>query len=135
MASKQFTINQVRKEFLEEAHLTSAKFPENISEFDALGLEEEYSTGFKAPFVKKSHIKIALNFEEQHEIKLNGTVFIVGSIDHVIVENNLVEETGHINYSNTDSVSVAGLDTYYSITKIERKPYARVPNVKENKVK
>lgn len=127
MASKQFTINQVRKEFLEEAHLSSAKFPKDVSEFQALGLEEEFIEDYSAPFVKESHIKIALTYEEQHEIKLNKTVFIVGKIDYVIIEDRLIEEMGHINYSVTDSVSVAGLDTYYSTSKIDRKAYARVP--------
>ena len=41
-----FTINHIYEEIIEDAHHTSAKYPENISEFDITNLEAEYKGAF-----------------------------------------------------------------------------------------
>ena len=50
-----FTINQIQKSFVKNAHYTSAKFNESISEFEMYKLDEEYINNFHAPFVKQSN--------------------------------------------------------------------------------
>ena len=46
-----YTINHVQEEMMEKAHQTSARYPKTISEFDAVGLEDEVINDFPAPFV------------------------------------------------------------------------------------
>ena len=75
-----FTINQIHKDIFKQAHQTSARYDKDVSEFDACGLTPEFTEIVKAPYVKESKIKIGLKFLEEHEIKSNGTIFIVGEI-------------------------------------------------------
>jgi flavin reductase (DIM6/NTAB) family NADH-FMN oxidoreductase RutF len=55
-----YTINHVNRAFLELAHQTSAKYPEEVSEFDEVGLTPEFIEATQAPFVKESKVKYAL---------------------------------------------------------------------------
>ena len=61
MESGIFTINHVYEDILEDAHHTSAKYEEEISEFDITELEAEYHNDCKAPFVKGSPVQMEMN--------------------------------------------------------------------------
>ena len=52
--SKFYTINHVSDNIIERAHMTSAKFNRDESEFEKCDLEKEYIDDFHAPYVKKS---------------------------------------------------------------------------------
>ena len=78
--NKFYTINHINESIVEQAHYTSAKFDKDQSEFELCGLSEEYLYGFKAPFVKESHLKLGMQFLECLPIKANGTVLIIGEI-------------------------------------------------------
>ena len=56
-ATKQYTINQVSDSFWKSAHQTSARYPQEISEFEQIGLSASYIENFNAPFVKESRLK------------------------------------------------------------------------------
>ena len=60
MSTGYFTINHVHKDFYEKAHLTSAKYPKNVSEFQEVGLEETFLENFYAPFVKNAEVQVAM---------------------------------------------------------------------------
>ena len=51
-----YSINQVGADFYQKAHQTSARYLAEISEFDAVGLTEEYRDSHRAPFVGESSI-------------------------------------------------------------------------------
>jgi flavin reductase (DIM6/NTAB) family NADH-FMN oxidoreductase RutF len=120
-----YTINHIHKSFTEKAHYTSAKFDENISEFNKCNLTEDYIDGFKAPFVKESNFKMGMRFKESIDIKINGTVMIIGEIEHLIVTDSAFVNND-IDLEKTESVGISGLNTYYELKKIERYPFARV---------
>ena len=126
MSSKSFTINQVHPEFVANAHYTSAKFDKEESEFEKCHLTEEYLDGFAAPFVKESRLKIGMHFEEAIPIEINNCIMIVGSIQHLIVDDNAVDDNGQIDLQRLKSVGIGGLNRYYSLTSIDKFPYARV---------
>ena len=126
MHSKCFTINQVHPEFVANAHYTSAKFEKEESEFEKCQLTEEYIEGFAAPFVKESRLKIGMKYEESIPIKINNCIMIVGSIQHLIVDENAVDENGQIDLERLDSVGIGGLNRYYNLQSIDKFPYARV---------
>ena len=124
--NKQFTINQVTTDFIEHAHYTSAKFPEDVSEFDSCRLTEEYIEDFQAPFVQESLIKIGLTLQEIIEIPSSGTSLIVGRIAHVLIPDDIVDENGYIDLESSKTVGVSGLNSYYSLKYSTSLPYARV---------
>ena len=73
MESGIFTINHVYEDILEDAHHTSAKYEEEISEFDITELEAEYHNDCKAPFVKGSPVQMEMRFIEEYHIKSNNS--------------------------------------------------------------
>jgi flavin reductase (DIM6/NTAB) family NADH-FMN oxidoreductase RutF len=123
-----YTINHIHPEFVEKAHYTSAKFSSDVSEFDACNLSEEYINHFKAPFVQESIFKMGLRFKEAVDIKLNGTVLVIGEIEElVIADKAFVNED--IDLEASEGVGISGLNTYYSLKKIESYPYARLSEI------
>ncbi len=123
-----YTINHIHPAFTKNAHYTSAKFDESVSEFDSCNLTEEYLRDFKAPFVKESTFKMGLRFKEAIDITVNGTILIIGEIEHLVVPENAIVE-GNIDLEASDSVGISGLNSYYSLKKIEEHPYARLKDV------
>lgn len=123
-----YTINHIHPEFVEKAHYTSAKFSSDVSEFDACNLSEEYINHFKAPFVQESIFKMGLRFKEALDIKLNGTVLVIGEIEElVIADKAFVNED--IDLEASEGVGISGLNTYYSLKKIDSYPYARLSEI------
>ena len=59
-----FTINHIWEDIIEDAHHTSAKYPEEVSEFEMTGLEPEFKGNFKAPFVKNAPVQMSMKFIE-----------------------------------------------------------------------
>ena len=46
--------------------------------------------------MQESPIKLGLQLEEEHPIKANGTIFIVGKVVEILIEDRLIAEDGHI---------------------------------------
>lgn len=134
LENKQYTINHVGSSFIKKAHYTSAKIERALSEFEVCGLTEEYISSFKAPFVKESALKIGMEFKEAIDINLNETVLIIGEVQHLILPDAAIGEDEDIDLANIDSTGISGLNTYYSLKKIKRFPYARaheIPDLKK----
>jgi flavin reductase (DIM6/NTAB) family NADH-FMN oxidoreductase RutF len=124
-----FTINHIPTSHIEQAHYTSAKFDTEISEFDRCGFTPEYIEGFKAPFVKESKIKMGLKLVEEIPIPSSKTTMIVGEIQHLMLPDNTMNETGFINLEQADTAGIAGLNSYYKLQFLDSFPYARVEDV------
>lgn len=123
LATEVFTLNQVRPEFVKEAHYTTASWEE--SEFVGTGLQEEYLFDFPAPFVKESRIKWACRLKERLDIQSNGTILIIGEVKHVIVPDECVGEDGFIDLEAAGTVTTSGLDAYHTTQKIARLSYPK----------
>ncbi len=126
----QYTINHIHPEFIKNAHYTSAKFDAAVSEFEYCNLSEEYLKGFKAPFLKESTFKMGMCFKEALDIKRNGTILIIGEIKHLILPDEAMA-AHDIDLEATNSVGISGLNSYYSLKKIDDYPFARVNEVPE----
>lgn len=107
-----FTINHIHEAIVEDAHHTSAKYPDNISEFDVTALEEEYKGGFKTPFVKNAPVQMHMKYVEEIYIPSNDVLLIVAQIEELFVQDNLLEKDGLINLSKGNIATINGLDTY-----------------------
>lgn len=124
-----YTINSVPIHLVRNAHYTSAKFDQSISEFERCHIEPKFYPDFKAPFVAESPVKIAMKFLEEIPIKLNGTIIIVGEIEHIFIDNEIVDKRGYIDFSKAEMAGIGGLNTYYKLEQIGEFPYARVVEI------
>ena len=122
-----YTINHIHESFIEQAHYTSAKFSRDESEFDKCALTEEFVAAHKAPFVKESTLKLGMKIVQTIPIELNGTVLIIGEVEHLIIPDAAMDDQGQIDLSQPNDVGISGLNTYYKLEKISQFPYAR-PN-------
>jgi flavin reductase (DIM6/NTAB) family NADH-FMN oxidoreductase RutF len=128
-----YTINHIHPSFLELAHQSSAKYPEGVSEFDELGLTPEFHEGTHAPFVKESKIKYALTLEEIIPIQRNNTFLVIGKLQHVKMEENILLPDGFLELDRASSLCSNGTDAYYATKLIDRYEYAK-PGVKPKKL-
>lgn len=131
LANGRYTINHVHESFVKNAHYTSAKFDREISEFDKCGLTDEYLHDFKAPFVKESTIKIGMKYCESIPIERNGTILVIGEVEHLILPDEAVSDKGYIDLEKAEVAGISGLNTYYSLEKIASFPYVRIEEVPE----
>lgn len=120
-----YTINHIHKNILKDAHHTSAKYDNSISEFDITNLEQEYKNDFYAPFVKESPIQIAMKYIEEYDIKANDTKLVIGEIQGLYINNELLEQDGFINLSKEKIATINGLDGYAIPELQERFDYQR----------
>ncbi|GAB4301574.1 MAG: hypothetical protein Kow0098_29700 [Ignavibacteriaceae bacterium] len=104
-----------------------------VSEFEASGLTPEYTETLKVPYVKESKIKMGCRFVEEHEIKINGTIFIVGEILEVILPDDIVGEDGFIDIEKAGTIAVSGLDRYHETKRIARLIYTK-PGVEPKEI-
>lgn len=128
LSSKHYTINQVHASMLSMAHLASAKFDDDASEFSGCNFTEEYSDIGKAPYIKESNVKMMLEYRMHMPIPLNGTIFLIGEIIEIRVPKHIINHDGFADIHQAGTLTVAGLDAYYSTNFIDRFAYAR-PNM------
>ena len=121
-----FTINQVHEGIYKAAHQTSARYPKDVSEFEACGFNEEYLAHIPAPMVKESVVKFALSLDEEHEIKVNGTILIVGRVQQMMLPMDTLAEDGFVDLNKAGTVTITGLDCYHRPERLARLSYAKV---------
>jgi flavin reductase (DIM6/NTAB) family NADH-FMN oxidoreductase RutF len=120
-----WTLNHLHPGIIEAAHQCSARYPADVSEFDATGLTEHCEPDFAAPFVAESRFRIGLELAELIDIASNGTKLIVGRVTMVHVEECWLHPDGSIHLEGLDVVASTALDTYFGITPLVRLPYAK----------
>lgn len=124
-----YTVNHIQPSYLDKAHQTSAKYPEDVSEFDALGLTPEFYDSIKAPFVKESEVKYALTLEQIVPITLNNTFLVIGRVHTVALKRDIVLPDGFLELDKSSSVCSNGIDAYYSTQLIDRYEYAKAGKI------
>lgn len=121
-----YTINNVTQDMIKRAHYTSAKFEDEVSEFEHCNFHNVYLDNFKAPYVQESTLKIGLSFQETIPIKANNTEMIIGEVQHLYIDDKAISEEGYLNLEKLNSAGISGLNSYYAVNKLEDFPYARV---------
>ena len=122
---KIFTVNHISKDKIGDAHHTSAKYDEDISEFDKTSFQSEYKNNWKAPFVKDSAVQLGCKYLNEYYLKENGCSMIVASIEIIFIKEGLLQNDGWVELSKGDVVTVNGLDAYALPKTINRFKYAR----------
>ena len=120
-----FTINHVYEDILEDAHHTSAKYEEEISEFDITELEAEYHNDCIAPFVKGSPVQMEMRFVEQYHIKSNNVIHIIAEIKNLYVKDDILQEDGFLDLVKGKVAAINGLDAYAVAKNSSRFDYQR----------
>ena len=126
LETKYYTINQIQKEFVKNAHYTSAKFNENISEFEMCKIEEENIDDFFAPFVKKSNLKIGMELKEMIPIKSNDSTLVVGQVMKIIIDKSFLKNDFMFDLEKSGALAIGGLNEYFTIEKTANFPYVRL---------
>lgn len=128
-ANGYFTINHITAGQIADAHHTSAKYPEDISEFDQTQLQAETIDPWNVPFVKGSPVRMVCQYQNEYHIQENNTLLIVGKIVGLYLADQMLGPDGWIQLDQGAVVSINGLDGYALPKLLERFPYAR-PNKK-----
>ena len=125
-----YTLNNVKTDFYEAAHQTSARYPSGESEFKHCGFTEEYIADFNAPFVKESNIKLGLALKEVIPVTINNTKIVIGEVQHILLDEELMSGDGYVDLAKAQSTTVVGLDAYYRTALLGRLKYAKAENIK-----
>jgi len=124
-ATEFYTVNHIHSGIFEKSHQTSAKYPEHISEFEAVGLTPLFRPGISAPFVEESKVQYVLKLEEVIPIKLNGTFLVVGSLQQAFIPAEIMDEDGYLYIEKANSLCSLGINGYYETKLLEKLPYAK----------
>jgi flavin reductase (DIM6/NTAB) family NADH-FMN oxidoreductase RutF len=128
-----YTINHIHPSFVQQAHQTSAKYEIGISEFEEVGLTQEFQENIAAPFVKESSIKYALSLQQIIPIELNDTFLVIGKIISIQIESDVISEDGFLQLDKAASICSNGIDGYYTTELIKRYSYAK-PGIPPQKI-
>ena len=120
-----YTINHINAGIYEKAHQTSARYPKNVSEFDATGLTPAFKNDFVAPFVAESHIQIGMEFKERINISINQTSMIIGEIKFVHYPTNCLLDDGFVDIEKAGTITSSGVDSYHTTQVLQRLEYAK----------
>jgi len=120
-----YTINHINSSMYEKAHQTSARYPKNVSEFDAAQLTPQFKDGFMAPFVKESHIQIGMEFKERIPISINHTSMIIGEIKWIHFPDHCLSEDGFLDIEKAGSITSTGQESYHTTQLLQRLEYAK----------
>lgn len=124
-ATGAYTINHVTREIVDAAHQTAARYPQDVSEFAATGLSELWREGHSAPYVAEARVHLGMHLREEMALAINGTHLVIGEIISLECPDTAINELGALNPADTDSVAIAGLDSYYRAELLQRMAYAK----------
>ncbi|OYU85398.1 MAG: flavin oxidoreductase [Flavobacterium sp. BFFFF2] len=125
LETKTYTINHIHAGIYAAAHQTAARYPKNISEFEATGLTPEFIGTCKAPFVQQSHIKYGLSFAEKHDLTINGTILVIGKVEEIIFPTDCLLPNGALDIEKAETLAISGLDSYHNTQLVARLSYAK----------
>jgi flavin reductase (DIM6/NTAB) family NADH-FMN oxidoreductase RutF len=120
-----YSMNHINEKIYKKGHQTSARYPKEISEFDAVGLTADYKDNFLAPYVKESSVQLGIQFKERIDLTINGTILIIGQIQHVYFPKDCIFEDSFLDLEKANTITSSGLDSYHKTQRIGRLSYAK----------
>lgn len=121
LASKEFVVNMVTEDIVEQMNLTSKTISSNESEFDLAGLTSIPSIKIKAPRVKESAITMECELVHHYTLenhKFGGATIIVGKIVLFHVDEKVLLDDFKIN-----------LETYKPIARLAGSNYSKLGEI------
>ncbi len=120
-----YTINHINESIFKQAHQTSARYDQDISEFNAVGLTPEFKNDFLAPFVAESNVQLGITFKDKVDIQINNTTMIIGEITQLYIPENALNSDGFVNIEALNTITCSGLDSYHKTIQLDRLSYAK----------
>ena len=120
-----YTINHVTESIIERAHQTAARYPADVSEFDATGLNPYWAADFKAPFVAESVIRMGMELREYQTLEINQTHLVIGEIKLLDMPEGVLRDDGSVDLQSAGSIALSGLDAYHLTQLHKRMAYAK----------
>ena len=120
-----FTINAISADFVTQAHQTSARYPQQTSEFEVVGLTPYYQDDFPCPFVLESALRIGLRLKEHIPIASNNTEMVIGEVVTIAAPERAMMPDGYLDIESLDLVTISGLDSYHVTQRVHRLSYAK----------
>lgn len=132
---KDFTINAITTAMVPKAHQTSAKYPEGVSEFDAVGFQPLFREETHVPFVEESPIQVLCTYSQEHVLE-NQCILLTASIKAIWIDERGLSKDHFVNHEQLQTVGIGGLDAYYTTRLEGRYAYAKPdqPTIKINQV-
>jgi len=121
LATKQFVVNMVTEDLVEQMNMTSQPIPANESEFELAGLTPIASSLVLPPRVKES--KITMECEMVHHYKLEnsktgGATIVIGKIVLFHIDESVLLDNYKIN-----------LETYQTIARLAGSNYSKIGEI------
>lgn len=126
LETEYYTMNHLNENIYKNGHQTSARYPKEISEFDAVGLTKEFKDNFLAPYVEESNVKLGIQFKERIDLTINGTILIIGEIQHLYFPKDCLFDDAFLDLEKANTISCSGLDSYHKTQRLARLSYAKV---------
>ena len=125
LATQSYTINHVNTAIIEAAHQTAARYPQQVSEFDATGLTPEWVAGLGAPLVAEANVKLGMRLREHQPLAINGTHLVIGEVVVAIFPEESLLSDGALDLSACSTTALSGLDAYHQAVPLKRMAYAK----------
>ena len=121
LATKQFVVNMVTEELVEQMNMTSQPIPSNQSEFDLANLTPIASIKIKPPRVKESPITMECELVHHYTLenhKTGGATIIIGRIVMFHVDESVLLDNYKIN-----------LETYKPVARLAGSNYSKLGEI------
>ena len=121
LATKQFVVNMVTEDLVEQMNMTSQPIPSTESEFDLANLTPIASTKVKPPRVKESPITMECELVHHYTLenhKYGGATIIIGRIVMFHVDESVLLDNYKIN-----------LDTYKPVARLAGSNYSKLGEI------
>lgn len=125
LATGCYSLNHVTAALVEPAHQTAARYPADVSEFEATGLTPQWQQGFAAPLVAEASLKLGLELREHQQLAINGTHLVIGEVVLVDIPERALMADGAVDLTVAGTVAISGLDSYHDPRIIKRMAYAK----------
>lgn len=113
-ATKQFVINIVSEDFVQQMNDCATEFPSDVDEFEVSGLLKSESAVVKPPRVRESKVHLECELEQVLHFgkdEAGAGSLVIGKVVHVHVEDDLYE-SGRINSEKLNPVGRLAGATY-----------------------
>lgn len=113
-ATKQFVINIVSEDFVQQMNDCATEFPSDVDEFEASGLTKTESAVVKPPRVRESRVHLECELDQVLHFgqdEAGAGSLVIGKVVHVHVDDDLYEN-GRINSEKLNPVGRLAGATY-----------------------
>jgi flavin reductase (DIM6/NTAB) family NADH-FMN oxidoreductase RutF len=125
VATRQCTFSHIGVEWVAKAHQCSARYPSEVSEFDAVGLTPcGMDREWKAPAVQEAKVRLGLTLAADIVLP-NRCHFVVLDVQWVEVAEKALARDGYVDLGQAQTAAISGLDGYHDTRYLGRLSYAK----------